>query len=630
MILRMALISPLCVLALLCLWKSTSLAPLNVSHRLCSPQDEHCISRIDESANRNMYNAGKNMFEEEDDFILKSGPESTDTSSSVNKPRAAIDGWFKAFSECVGKSESELVKDPLRLNGGGYLDRKECNSFLIISNSSNSTDLTKDPLPETDHDHPVAEEVMWVKHEKMSADEVAKAYYSAQEAAKWTHLLREIGLPQPNYQAKDKPLYVRGGTPQGTIAPDLPSCEGRYIYLYDLPSKFNADLIAECDTLDRWLDLCDYLQHEGMGLVLDSSQEAGVLFPSGTWYLTFQFNLEPIFHARMKTYECLTTDESKASLFYIPFYGTLDVNKWKFADNATNEDRDRLGLDLVRWLEGRESWKRNNGMDHVLILGDISWDFRRLQDADQWGSKLLQLPQMSAPAKLLIERNPWHPNDIGVPYPTSFHPASDDDIRTWQSHCEKAERKYLVSFVGRPRPTIEANVRGHLIQQCLDNPNECFFLKCKHRERVCLRPDATTDVFLHSHFCMQPPGDTPSRRSVFDSLIGGCIPVLFDPYTAYYQYPWHLPEDPKSFSVYVSTELVLNGTANVIEILKKISPEERAVMRARIIHEILPGLVYSKPGTKHPSFRDAFDISIEGLLQRVANLRTQKAAEAQQ
>ncbi|KAL2621346.1 hypothetical protein R1flu_001551 [Riccia fluitans] len=468
------------------------------------------------------------------------------------------------------------------------------------------------------------------KYENMSAEDV----FRARIAENVMHSIRESALPHSNdqldqpfvIQAKDKPLYVRDGTPQGAIAPELPSCDGRYIYLYNLPSKFNADLVAQCDALDRWPNLCDYLQNDGMGLVLDYTDERKepVLIPVGSWHMTYQYSLEPILHARMKNYDCLTEDESKASLFFIPYYGALDVNRWEFADNATNEDRDALPLELVHWLEGRESWKRNNGVDHVLVLGETSWDFRRSTENGGWGSRLLQLPQMVAPTKLLIERNNWDTNDIGIPYPTAFHPKSDVDIWTWQYHCEKSERRYLVSFARLPRLSMLGNVQGHLIQQCLDNPQDCFYLRCD--EELCLRPESTMDLFLHSHFCMQPPGDSPSSRSVFDSLIGGCIPVLFDPYTAYYQYPWHLPEDSKSFSVYIPSEHVMSGRANIIEILKTISAEERTVLRARIIHDILPGLVYSEPGAKHPSFRDAFDISIEGLVQRVANIRAKKAA----
>ena len=29
-------------------------------------------------------------------------------------------------------------------------------------------------------------------------------------------------------------------------------------------------------------------------------------------------------------------------------------------------------------------------------------------------------------------------------------------------------------------------------------------------------------------FCLQPPGDTATRKSFYDSIISGCIPVLFE------------------------------------------------------------------------------------------------------
>ncbi|KAL3680488.1 hypothetical protein R1sor_023444 [Riccia sorocarpa] len=511
------------------------------------------------------------------------------------------------------------------------------DSPILGSNSTATTELpavtldsnSSAPSTQIEPVEPPVEEPMF-KHEGMTPQEIS----DAKEVEKLMRKIRDSALPphQSNrasvIQPKDKPLYMRDGTPQGTMDSELPSCEGRYIYIYDLPSRFNEDLLEQCDALHRWMNLCDYFQNQGMGVVLEKSpkKRKEVLIPDGSWYLTYKYTLELIFHARMKDYECLTTDQSEASLFYIPYYGALDVNHWEFAENATNVLRDVLAWDLVHWLEEQDPWKRSNGLDHVLLLGEISWDFRRQNDDDKWGSRLLELPQLSHVTKLLLERQPWELNDIGVPYPTSFHPNSDNDIVAWQSHCEKSQRRYLVSLAGYPKHELSGSVGEALIKQCLDNRNDCHFLKCE--KGVCHRPDTTMDLFLHSHFCMQPPGHNPTRRSVFDSLIGGCIPVLFDTFTAYYQYPWHLPEDANSFSVYIPSEHVRTGKANIVEILKKISGEERAAIRARIINDILPGLVYSKPGSKHPSFRDAFDISIEGLLQRVANLRAEKAADA--
>lgn len=42
-----------------------------------------------------------------------------------------------------------------------------------------------------------------------------------------------------------------------------------------------------------------------------------------------------------------------------------------------------------------------------------------------------------------------------------------------------------------------------------------------------------------STFCLTPPGDTVSRKGLFDAILMGCIPVVFYEGTA--KYPWHLP-----------------------------------------------------------------------------------------
>jgi hypothetical protein len=42
-----------------------------------------------------------------------------------------------------------------------------------------------------------------------------------------------------------------------------------------------------------------------------------------------------------------------------------------------------------------------------------------------------------------------------------------------------------------------------------------------------------------SVFCFQPIGDLPTRKGLFDGLLMGCIPVVFDIQTAENMYTWH-------------------------------------------------------------------------------------------
>ncbi|KAL0393531.1 UNVERIFIED_CONTAM: Xyloglucan-specific galacturonosyltransferase 1 [Sesamum latifolium] len=386
------------------------------------------------------------------------------------------------------------------------------------------------------------------------------------------------------------------------------TCEGRGIYVYDLPTKFNKDLLAQCGDMIPWEDFCRFLSNDALG---EPIQKLG-----RGWHHTHQYSMEPIFHARVLKHPCRVYDQNAAKLFYVPYYGGLDILRWHFK-NVSDDVKDSLALDLVRWLESQGPWYRNLGKDHVFVLGKISWDFRR-NDKSSWGTRLLEFDEMQNPVKLLIERQPWHPNDIGIPHPTFFHPQTDDDIVTWQLKVIKSKRRSLVSFAGAARPGSSDSIRTVLIEQCLSTSNNCKFLNCTSGQ--CDQPESIVELFLESEFCLQPPGDSPTRKSVFDSLVSGCIPVLFDPFTAYYQYPWHFPASHDKYSVFVDKEEVRNKSVDVVERLMKIPDRERENMRRYIVYELLPGLVYGDVNSKFDKFQDAFSISMNNLLERVSRL----------
>lgn len=385
-----------------------------------------------------------------------------------------------------------------------------------------------------------------------------------------------------------------------------PVCDGRGIYVYDLPSKFNKDLVGQCHDMVPWVDFCKYFDNEALGQRIPKLGNG--------LYQTHQYSLEPIFHSRVLKHPCRVYNESEAKLFYVPFYGGLDILRWHFK-NVSNGIKDTLSSELIKWLEKQWPWARNSGKDHVFVLGKISWDFRRNDDSS-WGTRFLELDQMQNPIKLLIERQPWHVNDIGIPHPTYFHPHSDDDIISWQLKLIRSSRRNLVSFAGAPRPDQPDNMRSMLISQCKSADNGvCHFLNCS--SGGCDQPESVIELFMESEFCLQPPGDSPTRKSVFDSLVSGCIPVFFCPFTAYYQYPWHLSADHGKYSVFIDQEEVKQRKVNAVERLMKISPREREDMRSFIVYELLPGLLYADSNSKLEKYQDAFSIAMNSLLERV-------------
>ncbi|EXB73697.1 Xyloglucan galactosyltransferase KATAMARI1 [Morus notabilis] len=397
----------------------------------------------------------------------------------------------------------------------------------------------------------------------------------------------------------------------------LDSCHGKYIYIHNLPSRFNQDLLKNCKLLTRGTEnsMCPYLKNNGLGPEIDGFE--GVL-SNKSWFSTNQFLLEVIFHNKMKRYKCLTNDSSLASAVFIPFYAGLDVSLRLWDPNISV--RDSSARDLVDWLSKKPEWKTMWGRDHFLVAGRISWDFRRQTDeSSDWGSKLRFLPQSMNMSMLSVEGSSWR-NDYAIPYPTYFHPAEDRAVYEWQGRMRNMSRPYLFTFAGAPRPDLVNSIRGKVIDQCRAS-SSCRFIDCGSVENSCNNPVSVMKVFQSSVYCLQPPGDSYTRRSTFDSILAGCIPVFFHPGTAYSQYLWHFPNNYTKYSVYIPVKDVKDLRDGDIEkVLLGISKEEEKGMREEVIR-LIPKIVYADPRSRLNSFKDAFDLAVKGVLERIEELR---------
>ncbi|XP_023534361.1 xyloglucan galactosyltransferase MUR3-like [Cucurbita pepo subsp. pepo] len=392
-------------------------------------------------------------------------------------------------------------------------------------------------------------------------------------------------------------------------------CGGRYIFVHDLPSRFNEDMLKECKSLSLWTNMCKFTTNAGLGPPLENVE--GVFSDTG-WYATNQFAVDVIFSNRMKQYDCLTKDSSIASAFFVPFYAGFDIARYLWGYNIST--RDRASLDLVDWLEKRPEWGVMGGRDHFLVAGRITWDFRRLSEEEtDWGNKLLFLPAAKNMSMLVVESSPWNANDFGIPYPTYFHPAKDDDVFIWQDRMRKLERKWLFSFAGAPRPDNPKSIRGQIIDQC-KNSKVCKLLECDFGESKCHSPSSIMQMFQSSLFCLQPQGDSYTRRSAFDAMLAGCIPVFFHPGSAYTQYTWHLPKNFTRYSVFIPEDDIRKRNVSIEERLSQISPEQLKLMQEEVI-SMIPRLVYADPRSKLETLKDAFDVSVQAIIDKVTKLR---------
>ena len=89
-------------------------------------------------------------------------------------------------------------------------------------------------------------------------------------------------------------------------------------------------------------------------------------------------------------------------------------------------------------------------------------------------------------------------------------------------------------------------MRGSIVHYCEKHPKECVSSSYGlNGTRFSFKVDGHNPLSLsqQSVFCFQPIGDLMTRKGLFDSILLGCIPVVFDPLTAHVMYTWHWEEE---------------------------------------------------------------------------------------
>lgn len=410
-------------------------------------------------------------------------------------------------------------------------------------------------------------------------------------------------------------------------------CTNRWIHIRRLPPEFNLDLLANCSEYPLFDNFCPYIPNHGLGQKTHNS--------SHSWYRTDPFMLELIFHRRMLEYPCLTPDPDPADAIYIPYYAGIDSLKYLYGPEVNSSFRH--GLDLYHYLANLDTpsiWNKNLGHDHFLVMARPAWDFSQplANDPPIFGTSFLELPEFFNVTALTLESRAYPWQEQAVPYPTSFHPPNLAFFESWVNRVRKSRRSTLMLFAGGGGFSANPNVRRSIRLEC-DNATSmstndtgytklCDFVDCSNG--ICEHdPIRFMKPMLQASFCLQPPGDTPTRRSTFDGILAGCIPVFYEDLSAKKQYGWHMPEEEyDEFSVYIPKEEVVGIGVRIMDVLMSIPRAEVRRKREKVM-EMMGRVMYRKHGSSLGlrSKKDAFDVAIEGTLRRIKS-RIQEIAAA--
>jgi hypothetical protein len=156
-----------------------------------------------------------------------------------------------------------------------------------------------------------------------------------------------VSLEKPAAAASQELVQSNTGTGGRAEDYDHMICRGKHIYIHDLPPEFNSNLVARCRYgITSRLNFCPHTSNHGLGMNLDSKKQrprnrsgsaiaaaaaAAVddAFRQG-WYKTDPYMLEFIFHSRLQSYPCRTSNASMADAFFIPYYARLDALRYLY------------------------------------------------------------------------------------------------------------------------------------------------------------------------------------------------------------------------------------------------------------------------------------------------------------
>ena len=146
------------------------------------------------------------------------------------------------------------------------------------------------------------------------------------------------------------------------------------------------------------------------------------------------------------------------------------------------------------------------------------------------------------------------------------------------------------------------------------------------------KKDPHRSLSFKSTFCLQPLGDTTTRKGIFDVMLYGCIPVIFHPLSAPAMYTWHLSEEvwkditielPCNLANYQNDKGLLYDPVKYLQEYVNKNPEEvkrKQTLVRKYAFQIHYSMEHYQAGSSWPldehgkPVKDAYDITMDRVM----------------
>ena len=210
---------------------------------------------------------------------------------------------------------------------------------------------------------------------------------------------------------------------------------------------------------------------------------------------------------------------------------------------------------VIAALRAQPHFLRRSGRDHFMILGRcMQWDFSRTIPAAR---------DLRHVWLLGIETN-CVGSSLAIPYPTGIHVSTPSQLAQHREAMLAKPREHLACYYGSLQSQKHNFLRERMAEECAGDLRCVMALK----EMGAGGEDGPDALFSRCSFCLQPRGDTRTRKSIWDGIALGCVPVffeasVFDDYRALLVGPVSAPAPPPRALSVRSRALSRSGALSV-------------------------------------------------------------------
>lgn len=341
-------------------------------------------------------------------------------------------------------------------------------------------------------------------------------------------------------------------------------------------------------------------------------------------FLTWHFSMFSSLYNRYKRSKRRTFNPEEASVFIIPYDLGLDGYLKNY--NCQNSRRCTYGLPqkLQNQIAISPYWQRHQGADHVVL-----WSLGQYHPWPHNGCDIFMRDFCGKCTFTCYWMDSTKPESrfISLPFPSAYHWWDGIKNLPWDL-SNIPSRNLTAVYLGSTQTLNPAHtkIRRAMTVQC-NASTECHWKQIAHSSKD-THIGNFLEVYKQAVFCLCPPGDDPARKAVFDAILSGCIPVIFEKATLYNQYPWHIGEAAAlDISVNIPGALVRNGKLNFVSVLLSIPPEVIR-LKQEALARVAPRVQYAVPPIENllnrsnttvwdPPFKDGAEIALDGFIARI-------------